>query len=132
METPDSLKSKTKSPESVTPSIAGTGSNVGSATSSKSSQLSRLPTLTSLSDLAMRGVPEVRDSNGPNFVPKPMVVETRQAASSGEDSSDSSSSNDDSGSDSDYKDAKFINSKKFKKTSKKGGFFDLMKDANKI
>lgn len=118
----------------------------------------RTPRLTSLSDLAKRGVPEVRDTKlHNNPVVKKIVVESDDESGSDSDSDSDSSTNSDSNSDSDSdsdsgsdsdsdpdsnkpRDSKkFVSVKKLskarndssatKKKKKNTGFLDLVKDA---
>lgn len=111
---------------------------------SQSSEIKKRPALTSLSDLALRGVPDVEPlqklkANTSTFN-KTLNNESSES-SEGNDSNDSdsdetssgSSSADDSESESDEKSSKFISMKKIKKKrSKDSGFSALMRDAKKL
>ena len=98
------------------------------------------PILTSLSDLALRGVPDVESTSTVDLVTKDIKKskdETTAGATTDEVGSSSSSSatdSDDSDSDQDTS-GKFINIKKLNKGKpkrNKGGFSALMKDARKF
>lgn len=92
------------------------------------------PTLNSLTDLARRGVPDVRDSSQQLTAPAKTQNSQTQDESSELSSESSSSSSDDSDSDGDS--SKYITAKKLADNNKKkkrgnGGFAALMKDARK-
>lgn len=90
------------------------------------------PTLNSLTDLAKRGVPDVRDSSQQLTAPAKTQGSQTQDESSELSSESSSSSSDDS--DSDDNSSKYITAKKLAGNKKKrgnGGFAALMKDARK-
>lgn len=99
------------------------------------------PILTSLSDLALRGVPDVESTSSVNLAEKNGKRVTDDSESSDDESSDeessyssASESDSDSESDDDNSD-KFINIKKLKKGKPKkvnGGFSALMKDARRF
>ena len=113
-------------------------------------KVQRMPTLTSLSDLALRGLPDVKDSDPHKQAPsqaqpvvklpvKPITKSSTSPESSSSSESSTSSSSSDSDSDGDSEsssesaDDRYINIKKLnkEKPKKKGGFFDLMKDVKK-
>ncbi|CAK7904414.1 hypothetical protein CAAN3_07S03312 [[Candida] anglica] len=106
-----------------------------SKTEAKKPAVTKIPTLTSLSDLALRGLPDVKDASPSSSQQQQQTKAIALTSSSEDDSSDSDSdSSSDSGSESDEEKSKFINIKKLdkKKPKKRGGFFDLMKDAKNI